>query len=160
MRTSHAVHVPAEEYLAICEVMARYSSSIDTKDWELFATCWTDDCVATFSGLRYEGLAVLTEALRVMHAPLDGSLHRCGNIVVTSYDKSTAKATSYVHAVMVQAAHPAGADFHMYGYYEDDWVRREGAWRMARRDFSTVWSSGNPGVLDLDPSSVTALRST
>jgi ketosteroid isomerase-like protein len=160
VRTSEAVAISPEDGLAIQEVMTRYASAIDDKDWALFRTCWTDDCEASFSGLRYVGRQELSDGLEDMHAPLDGSLHRFSNVKITSFDGDTAQATSYVHAVMVKAAHPDGADFHMFGYYEDELVKDDGAWKIARRAFHTVWSQGNPGVLALDGGAVDELRRT
>ena len=52
--------VSPENYLGIQEVMVRYSTAIDTKDWNLFRSCFTEDCEAVYSAgyaeMRYSGI--------------------------------------------------------------------------------------------------------
>ena len=44
------------------ELLVRYASGIDRRDWALFRTCWTDDCRADYGDIgTWEGVDALTD---------------------------------------------------------------------------------------------------
>jgi 3-phenylpropionate/cinnamic acid dioxygenase small subunit len=144
---------PVDE-LAIRAVLIRYATAIDTKDWQLFRACFTDDCSARFGGLIWRGVDVVADVFEQAHAPLDDSMHRVLNISVLSHDEDTATARSYCDAVLVRRAAAGGAVLVVGGVYSDA-LRRDGAvWRIANRHFRAVSYRGSFEVLGLDPEQV------
>ena len=62
--------------------LVAYATAIDTKDWELFRSLFTADCLFDGGGRRIHGVDPLTEHMRALHEPLDGSRHHLGNFVI------------------------------------------------------------------------------
>ena len=148
-----SVVTPVDE-LAIRAVLLRYATAIDTKDWQLFRACFSDDCCARFGGLTWQGVDAVADVFEAAHAPLDDSMHRILNISVLSCDGDTATTRSYCDAVLVRRAAPGGAVLQVGGVYSDA-LRREGpVWRIAERDFRAVSYRGSFGVLGLNPEQV------
>jgi uncharacterized protein (TIGR02246 family) len=144
---------PVDEF-AVRALLIRYATAIDTKDWQLFRACFTDDCCARFGGLAWQGVDAVAAVFEAAHAPLDESMHRVLNISVVSYDGDTATTRSYCDAVLVRRAAPSGAVLEVGGVYSDA-LRRDGAvWRIADRHFRAVSCRGSFGVLGLDPEQV------
>ena len=134
MEAPPAVHRDVEQ------VLLRYCRAIDEKDWDLFASCFTDDCRTRYQGREFEGLTRLTDVMRRLHDPLDASLHRLTNVEVT-VEGDLAQARSYVDALLVRTGHPAGALHQVAGRYSDELVRVDGAWLIRARVFDAVWVS-------------------
>jgi hypothetical protein len=134
------------------EVLLRYATAIDTKDWKLFRTCFSDDCRTVYDDRTIDGADHLTSYMERVHRYLDGSLHRMSNIVVThsgvpSTDgRRTAFARSYVDAILVRRDSQAGAVFHVVGEYRDVLVTTPAGWALQERRYRTVWSEGNRDV--------------
>jgi 3-phenylpropionate/cinnamic acid dioxygenase small subunit len=144
---------PADE-LAIRALLIRYATAIDTKDWQLFRACFTDDCKARYGGLAWHGADVLTAAFDEAHAPLDDSLHCVLNITVLAHDRDTAATRSYCDAVLVRRGAAGGSVLEVYGIYLDALLREHGSWRIADRHFRAISYNGSLGVMGLDPEQV------
>jgi SnoaL-like domain len=144
---------PIDE-LAIRSLLIRYSTAIDTKDWQLFRGCFTDSCEARYGGLAWRGADDLTAVFAESHAPLDDSLHRVLNISVLDYAGDTATARSYCDALLIRRGAPGGPVLQVHGVYSDSLRRQRGVWRIAIRHFRAVWYKGSPAVLGLDPEQV------
>jgi 3-phenylpropionate/cinnamic acid dioxygenase small subunit len=144
--------LPAEDLLAIQDLVHRYSAGIDRKDWDLLAGVFTPDCEVVYAAadagddLVYTGNAAYVAAMETTHRDLDGSLHRVSNLRVLEADADSATVRCYVDAVLFRAEAPGGDFFQALGFYDDQVVRRDGEWRIARRAFTFVRSNGNPAV--------------
>ena len=120
----------------VTDVLIRYASGIDGRDWELFRTCFTQDCDVDYGDIgRWHGLEEVTAWMRETHDQVGPTLHRISNVTVTP-TPGGAVARSAVHAVIVL---PDGtASVHAYGRYVDDFVDTPEGWRISRRRFTTV----------------------
>jgi hypothetical protein len=126
---------PVDE-LAIRAVLIRYATAIDTKDWQLFRACFTEDCCARFGGLVWHAVDVLVDVFEKAHAPLDDSIHRVLNIAVIWHDRDAATSRSYCDAILVRHAATGGAILHVHGVYSNAVRRDGGVWRIANRHFA------------------------
>ncbi len=62
----------------------RYATGIDRRDWDLFRTCFTDDCEADYGEIGlWHGVDEITEWMRVVHDACGHTLHRITNIAVS-----------------------------------------------------------------------------
>jgi 3-phenylpropionate/cinnamic acid dioxygenase small subunit len=127
----------ADDERAIIAVLLRYATGIDTRDWALFRTCFTDDCEGIYGSFgHWKSGDEITSVMDEMHRALGPTLHRMTNFVVTG-DADTATARCYVDALLL----PAEADGELHrgiGYYDDQLVKRGGEWRIAKRHFVAV----------------------
>jgi 3-phenylpropionate/cinnamic acid dioxygenase small subunit len=127
---------PDEIAAGVTMVLVRYATGIDSRDWDLFRTCFTDDCDVDYGDIgRWHGVDELTAWMTTTHDQVGPTLHRISNVTVTPLETG-ALSRSYVHAIVTM---PDGAAaVHAFGHYRDELVQSDGAWRIARRDFTTV----------------------
>jgi 3-phenylpropionate/cinnamic acid dioxygenase small subunit len=120
----------------VTEVLVRYASGIDGRDWELFRTCFTEDCDVDYGTIgHWRGVDEVTSWMSATHDQVGTTLHRISNVTVTSRSGGTL-AHSYVHAIVTM---PDGAAaVHAFGHYVDEFVEFAGEWKIARRRFTTV----------------------
>jgi hypothetical protein len=117
----------------ITELLLRYASGIDRRDREQLRSCFSDDCHAEYADVGvFEGGEALTEFLVMSHVDMGLTLHRITNIVVAlDADGDTARARSYVDAVLMAADGQSGVN--PIGMYDDELLRSQGVWCIARR---------------------------
>jgi 3-phenylpropionate/cinnamic acid dioxygenase small subunit len=120
---------------AIIEVLIRYATGIDTRDWVLFRSCFTDDCDADYGDIgHWHGGDQITAWMAETHDPLGPTMHRLSNIAVT-HDGGQVKARSYVHAIIEL---PGRSAVHAYGTYDDEVVLANDGPRIGRRRYTHV----------------------
>lgn len=126
-----------QDHHDIAQVIIRYGTGIDTRNWELFATCFTDDVSAHYGSFGiWRSAAEITEFMRVAHAPLGATLHRMTNTVAEG-DGARATARTYVDALLMPAED--GGDIHRgIGYYDDVLVKTGAGWKIQSRHFVAV----------------------
>ncbi|MGE3619154.1 MAG: nuclear transport factor 2 family protein [Acidimicrobiia bacterium] len=138
----------ALDHVEIIDVLNRYALALDTQDWDLLRTVFTDDAVGDYSAGTYEGFDAIKGLVDRALGPLDASQHLIGSQAITSLDGDAATATCYLHAQHVKVGTPGGDQLIKAGYYTDRLVRTEAGWRIAHRRLTITWENGNPAVLD------------
>lgn len=122
-----------EDQAQISEVLVRYATGIDRRDWELFRTCWTDDVDADYGQIgRIRGADELTRRMAEMHEGLGDTYHRVTNFTI-EVDGDRATARSYVHAVLMVSKDDPNGWIDVIGHYDDVFVRTPEGWRISRR---------------------------
>lgn len=120
----------------ITEVLLRYATAIDTKDWVLFASCFTDDVDADYGEIgRWSDAASITEFMARVHQAMSDTKHMLHNMVIDVIDADHATAVTYVHTVQALAADPKQW-VDAVGQYSDELVSTPDGWRIARRRFT------------------------
>ncbi|HEY2163303.1 MAG TPA: nuclear transport factor 2 family protein [Gemmatimonadaceae bacterium] len=134
---------------AIAAVLIRYATALDTRDWELFRTCFTADAVADYGALggENEGLAAIEAVVKSLEG-FDATQHLIGNIAVEIAGDG-ARATCYLQAQHAARGAEGGECFTIAGTYRDRIVRTESGWRISHRELEVAWTDGNPRVLEL-----------
>jgi hypothetical protein len=126
----------AADRLEIHELAARYAWSLDTGDEEAFVACFSRDGELVWDVFETPGIWRGREALRRFIAYFRqrpesaGRQHHVTNFIVTPA-AAGATARSYVAVAMRMGDGPHR--LHVMGYYEDELVREDGHWRIARR---------------------------
>jgi 3-phenylpropionate/cinnamic acid dioxygenase small subunit len=126
---------------AVSEVLVRYATAIDTRDWDLFRTCFTADVKADYGtlptgeALRWDDAETMAAWMETSHGDMGHTLHRITNQRVEGNgDRVTAR--SYVDALLTT---PAGEIIaNAAGYYDDELVHTHDGWRIAARRFTGV----------------------
>lgn len=144
---------PAEDLISrlidqgdVVTVVLRYATALDTKDWPLLETCFTEAAHIDYNtGVEYD------RAEFVLHCqdgltPMLATQHSISNHVV-EVDGDTARATAYVHAHHVKAH---AEDFVVEGVYRDELIRTPEGWRISDREFVPTWKVGSfKGAADM-----------
>ena len=117
----------------IAEVLIRYATGIDFKDWSLLRTCWTEDVDVDYGEVgRYSGADAITGLMEQLHGAMGPTYHRLTNFSI-AVDGDRATARSYVHAVLQAIPDDAASWVEALGHYDDEFVRTSDGWRIARR---------------------------
>ncbi len=120
----------------IAEVLVRYATGIDRRDWELFRSCFTADCRADYGDIgTWESIDTLTDFMVTAHAALGHTMHRISNIAI-DVQGDHAAARCYVDGMLMAPDGQSG--FNPHGWYDDEFVRTSDGWRIERRTFTMV----------------------
>lgn len=120
----------------ISDVLVRYATGIDRRDWPLFRTVFTEDCQIDYGDIgTWNGVDAVVDFMVAVHAMAGHTMHRITNQVVT-VDGDTATARTYVDALILAQDNSSGVN--AAGFYDDEFVRTDAGWRLARRRFTTV----------------------
>ena len=130
--------VDVGDRLAISDVLIRYATALDGRDWELLASCFTDDATLDYDTSGTYGRDAFVEHCRAGLARMKATQHCVTNHVIST-DGDRAHSTSYVIAQHVRAKY---VTFTLGGTYSDDLVRAGTEWRIASRRFVTSWKAG------------------
>lgn len=130
-------HHPVQfDHQDIADVLVRYATGIDTRDWPLFRTCFTEDCDVDYGDIGAWRSVDEIEAFMVeAHAGMGHTMHRITNVAPT-IDGDFAACRAYVDALLMNFDGAGGINAH--GFYDDDLVRTPDGWRIAKRRFTTV----------------------
>jgi 3-phenylpropionate/cinnamic acid dioxygenase small subunit len=122
----------------VAEVLVRYASGIDRRDWDLFRSCFTADCRADYGDIgSWESVDAITDFMIDAHTDMGHTMHRISNIAVdVDAGGVQAVARSYVDGILMAPDGQSG--FNPIGFYDDELVRTDDGWRIARRTFTLV----------------------
>ena len=85
-----------DDHAQIGQVLIRYATGIDRKDWPLLRTCWTDDVVVDYDTLgQYTCADKLTEVMKQTHENMGPTYHRLSNFVIDVDGDRAAVAPTY-----------------------------------------------------------------
>ena len=127
--------VDPDVHRQVSDVLVRYATGIDRRDWDLLSTCFADDLVADYGDIgSWHGPAEITAWMRDVHEPCGYTLHRITNVAVNPIGPGRVGARSYVDALVLGADNLSGA--HATGFYDDELVETPDGWRIARRRYT------------------------
>ena len=140
----------------IADVIGAYCYGMDSRDWELYRSCWTERIALDFTELELyeEPMPTIAaddwvRALAAFFAEMPQSQH-LKFPVRYEFDASGDAAT--VLAIM-QGKHwmpttTGGPIQTVVGYYRDEFVRTEDGWKLCGLKELVHWNEGNAHVLD------------
>jgi len=129
--------IDRDTHLNVADVLVRYATAVDTRDWNLFRTCFTDDCRIDYGEVgSWRGADEFTAAFQQIHDMCGHSLHRITNHV-TWGDSRRVTARSYVDALVMMPDNKNGT--RAAGYYDDELVHIDEGWRIAQRSYTMVY---------------------
>ena len=124
----------------IADVLVRYATGIDRRDWVLLRSCFTEDCEADYGVIgAWDSADAITTWMRETHEPCGHTMHRITNVVVSPCaggHRDHAATRAYVEAVILDGENRFAT--RASGYYDDELVRTADGWKIARRRFTTV----------------------
>lgn len=136
----------------ISDVLHRYAKAIDTKDWALLATCFTEDLEADFRSFAgkevVSGRGRWVEAIRSTIQGMDATQHLTGNHS-HQVRGDEASLTAYIQAVHWLRNDRGDTEYTVGGYYDCELVRSPEGWRIRKYRLTVIWARGNRDILRL-----------
>lgn len=136
---------------AISDVFHNYATAIDTRDWDLLRSCFTDDLEADFAAMSPGNIITggdkWTGQIRRTIEALDATQHIITNHVhVIDGDHSHSR--SYLQAQHVLRGEAGAPDIHYLigGYYLYNMLRLAGEWKIRRYSLTITWTTGDPQI--------------
>ena len=134
--------------IAIDDVLTRYATAVDARDWDLYRSVFTADAVIdyTSSGGIRGGVTEVTTWLSDALSIFSMSQHLVTNrdIRVTG---DTATSRSYFYNPMGRTKRNGTLELMFVGgFYRDKLRRTADGWRIAERIQDTAWSSSSLGA--------------
>jgi len=129
--------------IEIDDLLTRYATALDAKDWELFSSCFTADAQIDYSaagGIK-GSLPEVRQWLSEVMAGFAMTQHLVANKVV-QIDGDTATCRSCLFNPMgLRDGEDGLAVFFEGGYYRDKLVRTAAGWRIAARVEEPTYST-------------------
>jgi len=131
--------------MEIIDTINRYATSVDTRDWDLFFTCYTDEINVDMVSVGFEEPMDMTarefmEIIQGAVSPFDSTQHIVSNHVI-NIDGDRATLVSYL-----QAQHFRQDDTGLFallsgGYYANSLIRTPAGWRINKYKVVRTWST-------------------
>jgi len=137
----------------ISDVQLRYATGLDSRDWPLFRSCFTDQIETDFTSVfggepRKVSADRWTEAARRSLSGLKATQHMITNHAITvAGDDATCIA--YVQARHYLPNDTGDYTQTMFGYYTNRFVRTPAGWRIRACKLTLTWQTGNWGIFAL-----------
>ena len=122
-----------EDKSDIGEVLVRYATGIDQRDWDLFRSCWTSDVVADYGEIgQFNGIDALTDFMFAAHDAMGPTHHALTNFAI-DVQGDRADVRCYVHAILIAVPGDSASWVDAVGHYDDKFVRTAEGWRINHR---------------------------
>jgi 3-phenylpropionate/cinnamic acid dioxygenase small subunit len=136
------------ERLEIDDLLTRYATAVDTKDWDLYDTCFTEDAFIdyTSAGGIKGGLVEVRDWLAKTLPIFCMTQHVvCNRVIQIDGDVATARSVFYN-----PMAFPDGDTQKLFfegGYYNDELVKTAEGWRIKQRIEESSYSTMRQKVI-------------
>ena len=128
--------------LAIGDLLTRYATAVDRRDWDLYRTVFTSDAEIDYTSA--DGIAgTVDEVVEFLEIALSGfemTQHLVSN-VDTSVEDDTARVTAMFNNPMRL---PDGDTWFTGGWYHHDLVRTADGWRSRKLREESAWFDRAP----------------
>ena len=122
---------------AVYEVLVRYASAVDRRDWDAVGQCFAADARATYAGnLVGPGRAAIVDFVRGATDSI-ASTHLVGGVTIeVEGDRASTDQTA------LACHHLPGGKVRFRGLrYIDRLARRDGAWQIVERVHQPAWTA-------------------
>ncbi|OBK90469.1 nuclear transport factor 2 family protein [Mycolicibacter sinensis] len=137
--------LPAEDQLEISALLYRYARAVDTKDWALYRSVFTDDAVIdyTSAGAIRGTREQVADWLAAGFTAIPMSMHYVTNIEILEHTGDSARVRAMFYNPMQL---PAMAEMsYCGGYYHHELVRAADGWRSRNLREENLWFTNPPG---------------
>jgi uncharacterized protein (TIGR02246 family) len=131
---------------ALRDLVSEYCHGFDRRDWDRFLAIWWPDCVWAIGPPfgDFEGHEGVSEAVRdILWTIWRETHHLTTNLHITFDDPDHARAICNVDCT---GATMDDQPQMISGTYEDTFERRDGTWKIARRDVTMHYFNPIPGA--------------
>jgi SnoaL-like domain len=142
----------AAEKSDVAETVYRYALGIDTRDWPLYRSIFTDEIAIDFfsyngqPGVRMSA-DVWVQRLQKQFTGLAATQHTMTNPMVDFIDADHARCRMYMQAHHVLDPNDAASWYTIGGYYDDVLIRESGTWQIAAVTLNVLWQRGDESIM-------------
>ena len=133
---------------ALAQVLTRYATVCDTRNYALLPEVFTEDCVTNYGGHTRHGIVAVHE---MISTHLDGcgpTQHLLGNLEVdATSDPANVRSKIHVRAVHKGLNERSQLRYDAIGFYEDLWTLTAAGWRIRERRMKMLLEIGDRTVL-------------
>lgn len=132
---------------ALAQVLMRYATSCDSRQWDLLDEVFTPDCTTNYGGRICSGVP---EVRHMISTHLDGcgpTQHLLGNLEVDASNPQQPRSKIYVRAVHKGLQERSALRYDAVGIYEDEWTLLPQGWRIHKRSMRMQLELGDRSVL-------------
>ncbi len=125
------------DWLAICNLKARYCRCLDTKDWDGYRAVYADDAIldtAPSGGLRVEGADA---AVAYVRSSISEDTITTHHVHAPEIEIDGDQATG-IWAMQDRNIWSSGRKLLGFGHYHERYVRIDGAWRIAETHLTRI----------------------
>jgi ketosteroid isomerase-like protein len=134
----------ASDEAEIARLLYRYARAVDTKDWELYRSVFTDDAHIDYSsaGAVVGGRDEVVDWFAANFGVIAWSMH-----YITNIESDITGDTATVRAMFYNPMQLPGMSEQSYcgGYYHHELVRTQDGWRSRNLREENVWFTSQPG---------------
>ena len=146
---------------AITRTMLDFGRALDTGDWSLYRSTFTDTILVDFKRLTgSDEISVDADDWTVFaeHILTPVRRHHVYSNFRIDVDGDRAFAVVYMTARHWKATDLGVSEYNQYGWYDVHFVRQSGEWLIARIKHDFQWVSGNNALFDMsEPKLVAAM---
>ena len=129
--------------MEIIDTLNRYATSVDTRNWDLFLTCYTEEMVADMVSVGFvEPLTMQSkdflQIIRQAVSPFDSTQHLLSNFVI-DVDGDSATCVCYLQAMHFSEDDTGAHTVIIGGYYSHSLVRTPAGWRIDKYRVVKTW---------------------
>ena len=133
-----------DDQLAITALLNRYARAVDTKDWELYRSLFTDDAVIDYSsaGAIVGSRDEVVDWFGKNFSAIPWTMHYITNVEIldSSGDAATVRAMFYNPMLLPGMTEMSACG----GYYHHDVVRTGDGWRSRSLREENLWFTNAP----------------
>ncbi len=142
-----------DHYHAIVRPVYEYAYGIDTRDWALYRSIFTDDIEMDFSSYNGNPRSAMkaddwVAGCRTLFTGLDATQHSMSNPLV-DMEGDHARCRMYMQAEHFLKNDQGSDGFVLGGYYDDRLVRTEEGWKIQAVTLNVFWNRGNRHIMEL-----------
>ncbi len=142
-----------DERIDVAETVYAYATGIDTRDWALYRSIFTDEVEVDFSSWdgnppRRMRADDWVAGMQPLFHGLEATQHSMSNPRV-SIAGERATCVMYMQAAHFLANREGDAEFTIGGYYTDQLVKTAAGWKLCAVKLTVLWSRGNKHVMTL-----------
>jgi len=142
-----------EDFNAITRKVYEYAYGIDTRDWTMYRSIFTDIIHMTFTSYNGNPPADMkaddwVSNVKVLFTGLDATQHSMSNPLV-EVDGQSARCRMYMQAAHFFVTDQGGNEYTLGGYYDDKLVHTEAGWKIEAVTLNVLWHRGNRHIMEL-----------
>jgi 3-phenylpropionate/cinnamic acid dioxygenase small subunit len=129
--------------MEIIDTINRYATSVDTRDWDLFLTCYTDEMNADMVSVGFDEpmdmpAKAFLEIIKTAVDPFDSTQHLISNHVI-EIDGDNATCVCYLQAQHFSQDDTGAHAVLIGGYYANSLIRTPAGWRINKYKVVKTW---------------------